>query len=101
MFPTNKLTSLSAVHIRVSRKGLGKGKFKNLSTASNEMQNLGARSREGDNLQKHNIHLSDGAKYMSCLKVNFSVSLLIYEPLRGRFGNLRWFITSIISFGAD
>lgn len=55
---------------RMSEKGYVKDKRRNLLIASDEVLNIGARSRSGDKLQKHAILCTDGAKYMSYFKIS-------------------------------
>ncbi|KAF5479236.1 hypothetical protein F2P56_000074 [Juglans regia] len=55
---------------RVSEKGFTKDEGKNLWIASDDVLNLGAKAGIGDKLHGHNIHSSDGAKYMSYFKIS-------------------------------
>lgn len=56
----------------MSEKGFTKDEGKNLWIASDDVLNLGAKRRIGDKLHGHDIHSSDGAKYMSYFKVSIS-----------------------------
>lgn len=61
-----------------------KDKGRNPLTASDNVLNVGARPRNGDKIQKRNIHCSDGAKYMSYFKVGVSFLFLnLYKILKG------------------
>ncbi|KAM1111676.1 hypothetical protein ACFX2I_044663 [Malus domestica] len=55
---------------RIREKGFLKDKGRNLWVTPDGALNAGARSKKGDNLHKRNIHSSDGAKYMSYVKIS-------------------------------
>lgn len=57
--------------IRVHGKGFMKDNYKNPLFASDDALDVGAKPIKGDKVNKRNIHLSDGAKYMSYIKVRF------------------------------
>jgi len=62
--------SLVAFGVRICEKGSMKEKLRKSLLASDD-----ARPGKGDKLRKRNIHRSDGAKYMSYLKVGvFGIS---------------------------
>ncbi|CAN6703006.1 unnamed protein product [Malus baccata var. baccata] len=64
---------------RIREKGFLKDKGRNLWVTPDGALNAGARSKKGDNLHKRNIHSSDGAKYMSYVKI----SKKQYEIVKG------------------
>ncbi|XP_068336041.1 uncharacterized protein [Pyrus communis] len=55
---------------RICEKGFLKDKGRNLWVTPDGALNAGARSKKGDNLHKRNIYSSDGAKYMSYVKIS-------------------------------
>ena len=61
---------------RALDNGFVKGKPRNLMAFSDDMLNVGARPKKGDNVHKLNIHSSDGDKYMSCIKVRHSLFVI-------------------------
>ncbi|CAL0321592.1 unnamed protein product [Lupinus luteus] len=69
----NQISSLrkdDKLQRRVLEKGLVKGKSTNLIYSSDDILNVGERPNKGDKLPKHNIHSSEGDKYMSCIKIS-------------------------------
>ncbi|XP_044466407.1 uncharacterized protein LOC123196438 isoform X2 [Mangifera indica] len=55
---------------RVHGKGFMKDNYKNPLFASDDALDVGAKPIKGDKVNKRNIHLSDGAKYMSYIKIS-------------------------------
>ncbi|OIW06491.1 hypothetical protein TanjilG_05262 [Lupinus angustifolius] len=69
----NQISSLrkdDKLQRRVLEKGIVKGKSRNLIYSSDDILNVGERPNKGDKLPKHNIHSSEGDKYMSCIKIS-------------------------------
>lgn len=65
---------LLATDCRVKEKGFFTDKGRSPFMVSDDMLNMRASSRKEDKLHKHNVHCSDGAKYMSYFKVGSCVS---------------------------
>ncbi|KAL5797298.1 hypothetical protein ACOSQ2_002118 [Xanthoceras sorbifolium] len=55
---------------RMHEKGFMKDKSRSLLIASDDVLNVGAKLKRGDKINKRNIHLNDGAKYMSYFKIS-------------------------------
>lgn len=70
------MRSLSFYCVRIREKGFLQDKGRNLWFTPDGALNAGARSKKGDNLHKRNIYSSDGAKYMSYVKVGVHLVIL-------------------------
>ncbi|TKY46251.1 Nuclear factor related to kappa-B-binding protein [Spatholobus suberectus] len=69
----NQISSLrkdDKLQRRVLKKGIVKGKSRNLMDSLDNMPNVGEKPKTGDKLPKRNIHSSDSDKYMSCIKIS-------------------------------
>lgn len=60
---------ISWYFIRVFEKGFKKIRGRDPLPFSDDVHNVGERLGKGDKLKKQNIHCTDGAKYMSYVKV--------------------------------
>lgn len=67
---SSEVISLVATGVRKREKGSQKGKSGNPSVVSDDVLNVGPKSRKGDKRHLQNITCSDGAKYMSYFKVS-------------------------------
>ena len=60
------------VHFRPKSSAVEKEKSQSPLIAQENVVNVGVKGRNKDKLPKHSIHQTDGAKYMSYLKVSYS-----------------------------
>lgn len=64
---------ISCYRVRIYEKGFIKDKGRNVLVTADRAVNVGARSKTGDRLHKRNFYSSDGAKYMSYVKVGVAL----------------------------
>ena len=70
------MRSMSFYCVRIREKGFLKDKGRNLLVTPDGAHNAGGRSKKGDNLHKRNNYSSNGAKYMSYVKVGVHLVIL-------------------------